>query len=142
MRDRSFPKPSERRSFGRFLVVGSLGFAADSTLTLFLTQPIALPSWLARIPAFLAASYLTYRLNRRWTFKAEAYARGWPAYVLATGIGSLLNYAVFTSWTAAFGDGAAMIVAGVALGSLVGLAFNYLASSRVIFRSRAVSRDT
>lgn len=123
--------------FSRFLVVGTIGFIVDAGGTLLLAKGLGAPAWFARIPAFVAATWVTYALHRVWTFAARANAqppRGWFAYIAATSLGALLNYAAYTAVLVALGNSGASIVAGVAVGAVVGLGFNYWMSSRVIFR--------
>jgi len=121
--------------FPRFLVVGTIGFIIDAGCTLLLVDAAGWPAGLARLPAFLIASWATYRLNRAWTFKERSgEPLGWSAYALATGVGAALNYATYSATVVAFGTSSPSIVGGVAAGALVGLGFNYLMSSRVVFR--------
>lgn len=125
------------RSFGRFFVVGGLGFIVDAGGVILLSGMLGLPAWLARIPSFLVATVVTYALHRRWTFGTDprgGVVRGWFAYIGATSFGALLNYAAFALWTAMQGSDAAMLFVGTAIGSALGLAFNYAVSSRVIFQ--------
>ena len=130
----TLPNPIASRRFRRFLVVGTVGFLCDAAVSLLLIRTAGLPPIPARVLAFIAASVVTYRLNRRWTFETAPGAdRGWRAYVAATGVGSLLNLAAYTAWIGAFGAAPAAILTGVAMGSLVGLSFNYFASARFIF---------
>lgn len=125
------------KSFGRFFLVGGLGFLVDAGGVILLSEGLGLVPWLARIPSFLVATIVTYAFHRRWTFGTDprgGVVRGWLAYIGATSIGALLNYAAFALWTAAYGDTATMLFVGTAIGSAVGLAFNYTISSRVIFQ--------
>lgn len=123
------------RQFGRFFAVGAIGFAVDAGVVLALSQA-GLNPLVARLLSFLVATLATYALNRRWTFghSGGGWWRGWLTYVGATSLGAALNYAAFAIWIRAFGDEPAMIFAGTALGSAVGLVFNYTLSRRVVFR--------
>lgn len=125
------------KSFGRFFLVGALGFLVDAGGVVLLSGWLGLVPWLARIPSFLVATVVTYAFHRRWTFGIDprgGVVRGWLAYIGATSIGALLNYLAFMLWTAAQGSSPAMLFVGTAIGSAVGLAFNYTISSRVIFQ--------
>ena len=123
--------------FARFLVVGALGFIVDAGGTLLLSKGLGVPPWVARLPAFVAATWVTYVCHRAWTFAGRANGqppRSWLAYMTATSLGALLNYVAYSGVLLMLGTAGATIVAGVAAGSIVGLAFNYRISSRVIFR--------
>ena len=125
------------KSFARFFVVGGAGFLVDAGGVILLSEWLGLAPWLARIPSFLVATVVTYAFHRNWTFGTDprgGVVRGWLTYIGATSIGALLNYAAFTLWISAQGSSAAMLFAGTAVGSAVGLAFNYTISSRVIFK--------
>jgi len=121
----------------RFAVVGVLGFVIDAGLTA--TLSLALPAYVARAPAFLLASFVTYVLNRTWTFAAAhgPLWRTYVAYLFATAFGAAVNYAVFAAVVALWGSDSLTILEGVALGSIAGLAFNFSAASMFVFRSRS-----
>lgn len=53
--------------FLRFIVVGVLGFTVDSVGT-YLLLWIGLSAYLARLPALFAAMFVTWLLNRYFTF--------------------------------------------------------------------------
>ena len=120
--------------FLRFCVVGVLGFVIDASITTLLSAEFQ--PFVARVPAFLLASIATYNLNRVWSFgHAEGSSwRGYWAYIFTTSVGALINYAIFMVVVIAGGASTGVIVTGVALGALGGLAFNYAAASRVVFR--------
>jgi len=124
------------RAFARFLVVGALGFLVDTSGTLMLAKGLGASAWLARLPAFVAASWVTYACHRAWTFagRGSSAPRSWFAYMTATGLGAGMNYAAYSGILLALGTSTAAILAGVVAGSIVGLGFNYWISSRLIFR--------
>ncbi len=131
---------SRARRFARFLVVGTGGFAIDAALTLLLSRGSGLDPLIARIPAFLAASAFTYSVNRRWTFaaRAPAWLRGWIHYVTVTGVGAVLNYVTYALVLVLLGTSSLPTLVGVALGSIVGLGFNFTLSDRVVFQRQDV----
>jgi putative flippase GtrA len=119
----------------RFCLVGTLGFGVDAGLTVALQATLLSAPWQARIPAFLAASLVTFLLNQGWTFKVQnqnklkAYGR----YLATTLVGALLNYGIFLltinlvntpSWNA---------LLGIVLGSVVGLGANYVFAKWFVF---------
>lgn len=55
-------------AFIRFLIVGGLGFAIDSGITLALIY-LGLSAFIARLPAILSAMAFTWLANRRLTFR-------------------------------------------------------------------------
>lgn len=129
---------SRTQRFLRFFAVGALGFVVDAGLTLLLSQDNHLHALVARAPAFLAASAVTYALNRCWTFESRttAWLRGWIHYLAVTSIGTLLNYLTYALSIVLVGTSPRTTLAGVALGSIVGLGFNFTLSNRIVFRRK------
>lgn len=109
----------------------------DTALTITLMGLFGLPAPIARVPAFIVATLATFTLNRAWTFAGSpttAFVAGWFRYVISTAGSSLLNYLVYYQFVSLFGHSTLMVIAGIGLGSLIGLVFNYAASSRLVFR--------
>ena len=119
----------------RFLVVSTIGFVVDAGCTLLLIGYGGLTAGLARVPAFLAGSWVPHILNRTSAFNSgTSEPMGQAADVPATGIGAVLNYAACSATLLAFGVSGTSIFRGVAPGALGGLAFAYRRSSRVVYR--------
>jgi putative flippase GtrA len=126
--------------FLRFCLVGTLGFLVDAGVLLLLTAAGFAGARTGRVASFLVAACVTWLLNRRFTFRSGASAKSLGPYVLLTGFGALLNVGVYWLWITAFGETPGMLVLGVAAGSIVALAFNFLVSKHVVFRApRAAS---
>lgn len=121
-------------AFLRFCLVGVVGFLVDAGLTLLFTQTVLLPPLPSRIAAFVLAATVTWLLNRRYTFRSTAGARSWLPYVTATGFGAVINISVYWLWLRLVGESPEAIVDGVALGSVVALAFNYFVSRAIFAR--------
>lgn len=124
--------------FARFCVVGGIGFVVDSSLTLLLTQSLALHPLTARLGAFLIAATATWSLNRRFTFKSSRGTSTLAPYVFFTGVGAAINIGVFLGWVWLTGHGAVSVFTGVALGSVAALGFNFIVS-KMIFAAPDVS---
>jgi len=124
----------------RFCLVGTLGFLVDSGVLLFITTAGLGGAGVGRLVSFLIAACVTWALNRRFTFRSRASTKSLGPYVLLTGFGALLNVGVYWLWIAVFGEAPAMLVLGVAAGSIAALAFNFMVSKYVVFR--ATFRET
>ena len=125
----------ETGRFLRFCVVGTIGFVADAGCTLLLNLVAGLAPLRARIAAFVIAATVTWALNRGFTFRSTAGVGSWAPYVLLTGLGALINIGIYWAWIAIIGTVPLAILAGVALGSIVALGFNFLVSSAIFQRS-------
>lgn len=120
--------------FLKFAAVGACGFVIDAGLTVLLAALVA-PE-ISRIPAFISASVLTYVLNRSWTYAANhtKFWDGYKRYLPASVLGALLNYAIFVVFINFVGRDSFHILAGVAIGAVIALAFNFYVSSAYVFR--------
>lgn len=123
--------------FLRFCAVGVVGFVLDAGLTLLLTQWGGLQPLPARILAFVLAASATWLLNRNYTFRSAAGAATLVPYVLATGIGALINVGVYWVWLQLMGQSPLAILGGVAAGSVVALGFNFMISRAILGRRGA-----
>lgn len=118
----------------RFGAVGVVGFVVDAGLTLVMTQFLHSGALPGRVVAFVIAATVTWNLNRRYTFRSEAGASSLASYIFLTAFGALINIGVYRSWIQATSTAPAQLVTGVAMGSIVALAFNFTVSRYIVFR--------
>jgi len=78
----------------RFAAVGLAGFTVDAGLTMAFAKS-GLPPWAARLPAIGAAMFLTWWLNRRFTFRVNAPFGSLLPYALVAAIAAVANYGIF-----------------------------------------------
>jgi putative flippase GtrA len=124
--------------FVRFCIVGVIGFVADSGVTILLTQAADWTPFPARVAAFVAAATVTWTLNRRYTFRCSVGAATWLLYMLVTAVGAIINIGVYLAWLQVVGADAVYIFAGVGLGSIAALSFNFFVSRAFVFRGGSV----
>lgn len=123
--------------FGKFGVVGTIGFVVDAALLNALVFGAGLEFFAARIPSFLAAATTTFALNRAFTFrgaKVEPLHAQWAKFLAANAVGGAVNYGVSVGLEAAFLVVEAHPILAVAAGSIAGLFFNFTASKRLVFK--------
>jgi len=86
------------RQLGSFALVGGLGFAVDLAATLALTQGAGLPAMTAKPGGIFCGLFVTFLLNRRFTFRSRSPAvlREFRRYALACGAAQATNYAAFS----------------------------------------------
>jgi putative flippase GtrA len=106
----------------RFLAVGGLGLATNITL-FSIAWMLHVPSLAAGLLALIAATVLTWRLNRAFTFDRSGRSQGEEAmrYAVVTGVAQGTSYAVFAVLvlTVLARLPQAAIVAGAAVGALI-----------------------
>lgn len=120
----------------KFLMVGASGSAVD--LTVFWMWLLFLPLPVARAVAIWMAMTWNFCWNRRWTF-VEAHTGGvLRQYVLfcsACLIGALLSWGTCVGLWALVPLFSEHPVLAAAIGVVVGVAFNYVSSCRIVFRN-------
>jgi putative flippase GtrA len=131
--------------FLRFGIVGTLGFVVDSGV-LLAGIAVGLGPWWGRALSYLAAATTTFALNRAWTFRDRARgaqrhpARQWALFLLVNLAGFVGNYGAYAALMTASQIVAAHPVLGVAAGSIVGLAVNFVLSRRIVFAGEPGAR--
>lgn len=121
-----------------FCVAGVVGLAVDVAVL------VGVREWLGpyagRLVSFLAAATATWLLNRRLAFADRPAGVGlWGEYVRYLGLmaaGGLVNYGTYSALAWSLGQSALQLALFVAVGSLAGLAFNYLGASKWLYRHR------
>ncbi|HTH17294.1 MAG TPA: GtrA family protein [Magnetospirillum sp.] len=119
-----------------FAAVGVAGFVVDAAtlhlaITLFGAPPLA-----GRALSYLAAATATWALNRAYTFAPtdDKLLTQWLRFLAVNAFGGAVNYAVYAGLVTSAPPFTDAPVLAVAVGSLFGLAFNYLFSSMLVFR--------
>lgn len=119
-----------------FLVVGSVGFVVDAAILTLLTAYAGWSPWLARIPSFLGAVFVTWALNRKHTFAERGLQRRHTEafyYLVIQSGGALINLTIFWICLAAQPQLAKLPVIPLAVGSAGAMIFNYLISSKWLY---------
>ena len=122
----------------RFAVSGVLGLLVD-TAALYLLMFLGLGFAVARGLSFVAAATFTWWFNRRYTFGGAAAIppswREWGRYLVAMGLGGLVNYGVSRWSHQLFELVRAWPVVALALGSAAGMVFNFFSARYLLFRA-------
>lgn len=118
----------------RFSIVGVIGFIFNALMVEMLAKYIG-PIW-AQAFAFPVASSITWWLNRRYSFGASRHAwyQEWLRYIGANLFGWLANNGVYFSLILQFPLAYHRPALAVAVGSIVGMFFNFAASKWLVFR--------
>lgn len=121
------------RRFGRFLVIGVIGFVADAGMLWLVLAATPLGPYSARIVSIAFALSVTWLLNRTITFGPSSR----PVAVEGArygGVGiatSVVNYLVYSAilWAVP----GTPVLAALAIASVVALAFSFTGYSRLVF---------
>ncbi len=126
---------------GRFLLVGTAVFGVNAALMELLVAAVG-PLW-AQALAFPVAATLAWWLNRRYTFGASdrSLRREWLHYLLANGLGWLLNNGVYLLCVDRFVLAARHPSLAVAAGSIAGMVANFILSRQLVFRPHRTDQD-
>ena len=123
--------------FLRFAIVGVIGFIVDSAVLYTAIYGIGLDPYTGRVLSFVAAATTTWSLNRRFTFPGAGDAsahRQWAVFVAFMTLGALVNYGTYAAVVYFGPEHALTPLAGVAAGSIAGLAINFTTSRLFVFR--------
>ncbi|MCR9268729.1 MAG: GtrA family protein [Hyphomonadaceae bacterium] len=122
--------------FGRFALVGTLGFVVDSGFTLTLIHR-GIDPFTARAFAIALAMMVTWRLNRALTFGASGTSEaeeGFRYFTVAV-IAAILNYAIYVGLLLAIPTLSPLIALVLAIGAVTLLSF--LGYRRLVFKAAA-----
>ena len=131
--------------FVRFCLVGAVGFVVDAGVLQLLVSAFGVGLLAGRVFSYLVAATVTWALHRKYTFEdlvREARGRGrtqpssvdeWLRFVVANAMGAAVNYGAYVLCVLNGETFRAYPALAVAVGSALGLAFNYFASRRFVF---------
>lgn len=147
MLNRGVRSSSKRATFFRFACVGSTIALLDAGLLYLLKDLPGFNVYIARVFSYTAAMSTGYVLNRYFTFhhieRGRALVDELLRFFSVHALGGVLNFAVF-SLVVFLGEQAeltrfwagVMPLIGVWVGGLVGMTFNFLFSSKLVFDER------
>lgn len=137
----TFAQRLRQSRFLRFALVGAAGFVVNEAALAFALKLLGLNAYSGGIFSFFVAVTFTWWGNRMLTFRAHA-ARGpaamaaeWGKFVLANGLGFLVNYGIYAGLIRFAPPPANNPFLALACGTVAGLFFNFALSKRLVFRS-------
>lgn len=131
--------------FLRFALVGTAGFVVNEAALWVALQLLRLNAYWGGVFSFFVAVTFTWWGNRTVTFAGQAAKRGgfiareWLAFVTANAIGFLINYGVYAALIATGPRPLNNPFVALVFGTLAGLVFNFVLSSRFVFRAPNLS---
>jgi putative flippase GtrA len=125
----------------RFGLVGGCGFLVDETILTIVHYGLGVDRYSARAISIFCAATFTWWGNRNLTFAEHAatggtiaLAREWFKFMLANGVGALVNYSTYTLLVSVAPAPLSNPLLATAAGVGVGLVFNFTLSKRFVFR--------
>jgi putative flippase GtrA len=128
----------------RFVLIGGIGFVVDAGILTALTRVAGWEPWHARLLSFPAAVFVTWWLNRQFTFAGRGLERRSVEALFYLGIqviGAAINLAVFGACLAHWPELRSVPAVPLAAGAVVGLAFNFGVSNYVLYARRRAERQ-
>ena len=127
-----------RTRFLKFSCIGVVAFLVDviafqAALSLAGASPYS-----ARVVSFVVATSSAWWMNRTFTFRDAENTRPdlqWARFIAANLVGGSVSYAIFVLAIAVIPLAAAYPVLALAAGSASGVAFNFTAYLRYVFRT-------
>ena len=123
-----------------FAIIGAAGFVVDGGVLTYLSVGIGVNVYVSRLISFTLASFATWLLNRKYTFRQSSdvpgFSRGreYSRYVIIQICGALINLGVFT-WLVAANPALRIIpIIPLALGAGIALAFNFVGTRMWVFQ--------
>ena len=131
------PKAGLAGQFIRFSIIGTIGFVVDALTLYTAIYGIGLDPYIGRVPSFVLAATTTWSLNRRFTFPGSddtSAHRQWAVFLAFMTLGAAFNYGAYAAVIFFGPEHDLTPLAGVAAGSIAGLAINFTTSKLFVFR--------
>jgi putative flippase GtrA len=121
--------------FLHFALIGALGFLVDAASLQAFLNIAGLDLYWARGGSFLIAVTFTWWMNRRFTFQSSdnRLLLEWGRFLAANSLGGAVNLGTYAALVATLDLVASFPVLGVAVGSIAGLAVNFVGSRFFVF---------
>ena len=127
---------STSSQFLRFGIAGGIGFVVDIAV-LYLAMAAGTNFYLGRGISFICAVFATWQVNRNFAFKPSGslslWAEWWRYFVAMLG-GGCVNYLSSALAVAVLPPGPLTPMLGVAIGSVAGMAVNFISAKLLVFR--------
>ena len=125
-------------AFLRFGVVGATGFTVDAAILHAMIDLFGFNYFTGRLISFTTAIFVTWFLNRRWTFKvgrSGAWMKEVALYFGVQGVGGVANIGVYTAAIVAAPVLKHWLLIPLAMGSAAGLCLTFAGAKHLAFRT-------
>lgn len=127
------------KRFVSFGIVGSIGFIVDSSVLLFLVHMLDYNILFSRIVSFIVAVFVTWLLNRYFTFSATSIniskSKEYLKYLVIQTIGALINFCIFFILIYSYEPFKDILIIPLAIGSGFALIFNFTMIKNKVYKN-------
>lgn len=125
------------KQFIKFGIVGTIGFIVDASILLILVHIFYFEISIARFFSFLIAVFVTWLINRNFTFsdnKNIDKKKEYFYYLVIQFFGVLLNYLIFISLINQYTFFREHLILPLAIASIIAMFSNYLILKKVVYK--------
>jgi len=122
----------------KFALIGTIGFLVDAIILLLCFYLLTFSIEFSRLISFLFAVFVTWILNRKFTFssyKNRTKKKEYSLYFFMQALGVLINYSIFLFLIYINEFFKEYIIIPLAIASLIVMFFNYFISKKVVFKN-------
>lgn len=120
----------------KFGTIGTIGFIVDASILLLAVEILMFSIEISRAISFLVAVFVTWLLNRIFTFSNNSLfsiKKEYILYLIIQTFGALLNYLIFLILIYNFEIMEQYLLIPLSLASLIIMFFNFFITKRVIY---------
>lgn len=125
------------KQFIKFGVVGTAGFIVDASILLVCSSIFEFDIPSSRLISFLCAVFVTWILNRNFTFSKQEELKKkkeYTLYLIIQIIGALINYSIFITLINMEQFFKEYLIIPLAIASIVAMFFNFFISKKFIYK--------
>lgn len=120
----------------KFGIVGTIGFGVDALVLLLFVEKFLFSIEVSRVFSFLCAVFVTWLINRRYTFmekKKYSKKKEYFYYLIIQTLGAGINYMIFIFLIKSNMFFEKNLVLALAIASLIAMFFNFFMLKRKLF---------
>ncbi|WP_421715892.1 GtrA family protein [Arcobacter arenosus] len=122
----------------RFGTIGTIGFCVDASVLVIGVNLFLFSIESSRLISFLCAVFVTWLLNRTFTFSRNqsfSKRKEYILYLIIQSIGAFLNYGIFILLIYMNEFFEYYLIVTLAISSIIVMFFNYFASKKIVFKA-------
>lgn len=122
----------------KFAIVGTIGFIVDASILLFFVHIINLSIEFSRIISFISAVFITWLINRSFTFAKNTdfnKKKEYGLYFVLQTIGALINYVIFIILVRKYTFFEENLIIPLGIAAIIAMFFNYFSIKKLIYNN-------